>query len=78
MAEEFPRRFGKPLTDAERKARHEALYGKGTPLPERGARVRGEIGSPPDMESLAPAPPPYPPLPRFIVEKLPKLPFEKE
>ena len=31
------RRNGKPRSEAERKARHESLYGKGSKLPARGS-----------------------------------------
>ena len=33
---EGKRRLGKPRTEAERRARHKKLHGKGSPLPKRG------------------------------------------
>lgn len=36
------RRYGKPRTDEERRARHKSRYGTSR-LPKRGARLRGEV-----------------------------------
>ena len=38
------RRGGKPRSEAERKARHEKIYGKASPLPPRGTGLGCGIG----------------------------------
>ena len=40
----LPRRYGNPRTDAERRARHQRLYGT-TKLPPRGTGIRRQLAA---------------------------------